>query len=161
MSFRDTFLQLAQNEVGVREVGANNEGPQIVEYQSASWLPPGQWPWCAAFIAWVLMRAILTDQNSPITMAQRCKDARAYGWEEWAKKQNLEMFPESHNCLPGDIITFDFSHIGIVVQDDGGFIQTIEGNTNGRGDRDSELGDGVWKKTRRRELIKTIIRLPG
>jgi len=35
----------------------------------------------------------------------------------------------------------------------------VEGNTNGRGDRDSLFGDGVWKKTRKKTLVKDLIRI--
>jgi hypothetical protein len=38
-------------------------------------------------------------------------------------------------------------------------ILTVEGNTNGRGERDSGTGDGVWKKKRKPSLTKSYIRL--
>jgi hypothetical protein len=56
-------------------------------------------------------------------------------------------------------VTFDFSHTGIVLEDDGKYIVTVEGNTNGKGDRDSESGDGVWRKIRRKTLAKNFIRI--
>jgi hypothetical protein len=46
----------------------------------------------------------------------------------------------------GDFVVFDFSHIGIVAADQKAVtdnIQTIEGNTNGKGERDGLAGDGV------------------
>jgi len=92
---------------------------------------------------------------------QHCRDASAYGWEKWAKKQGFELLDESMPCLAGDFVTFDFSHIGIVVADHGSLVETIEGNTNGKGERDSVAGDGVWRKKRARSLVKTFIRLPS
>jgi hypothetical protein len=57
-------------------------------------------------------------------------------------------------------VVFDFSHIGIVAEDsERGEITAIEGNTNGKGERDSESGDGVWRKYRARSLVKAFIRL--
>jgi len=59
-------------------------------------------------------------------------------------------------------VIFDFSHIGLVVEDQASIrskIKTIEGNTNGKGDRDSESGDGVWEKQRMPSLAKSYIRL--
>jgi hypothetical protein len=38
-------------------------------------------------------------------------------------------------------------------------IKTVEGNTNGRGDRDSDSGDGVWEKQRMPILTKSYIRI--
>src|SRR5262245_22831272 len=53
------LVALAQREVGVHEVGGENCGPRIREYQAATDLPPGPWPWCAAFLCWVIREAIL------------------------------------------------------------------------------------------------------
>lgn len=39
------------------------------------------------------------------------------------------------------------------------YVYTVEGNTNGRGDRDSESGDGVWKKSRKTNLVRKYIHL--
>jgi hypothetical protein len=36
---------------------------------------------------------------------------------------------------------------------------TLEGNTNGKGERDSTSGDGVWKKIRKKSLVKDLIRI--
>jgi hypothetical protein len=45
------------------------------------------------------------------------------------------------------------------LEDCGDHIVTIEGNTNGSGGRDSESGDGVWRKIRKKSLVKDIIRI--
>ena len=153
----ERIVGIAESEVGTKEQGGNNRGPRIIEYQSATWLKPDNWPWCAAFCAWVLREACKqSDVWIPL-----CKDASAYGWETWAKKHGWLLFDENAKANPGDFCTFDFSHIGIVVRDDGSFIETVEGNTNGKGERDSESGDGVWRKRRARPLIKSFIRIPA
>ena len=165
------FVAIAEKEVGVREVGGNNMGPRIREYQAATWLEPGPWPWCAAFTAWVL-REWLRDAEVLQTLkdtvagptfkpeAWRCRDASAFGWEKWARQKGLKVLPETTKARAGDIIVFDFSHIGIVAEHQTGVIlRTIEGNTNGRGERDSESGDGVWRKTRHHTLAKCFIRI--
>ena len=62
----------------------------------------------------------------------------------------------------GDIVVFAFSHVGIVIEDQlpgKDYIVTVEGNTNGKGERDSVSGDGVWRKTRKTNLVKNYIRL--
>lgn len=148
------LLTIAQGEVGTREDGKNS-GLRVRAYQRATWLEPGPWPWCAAFVSWCLMQAL--GPKPKHDGKWRCRDARAYGWEDWAKKRGLVLLDESAAMQPGDIVTFDFSHIGIVESDEGSQIITIEGNTNAAGSRE---GDGVWRKERARHLVRRVIRLP-
>jgi len=170
------LIEIAHKEVGTREAEVNNTGARIVEYQGATWLQPGAWPWCAAFTAWV-MREVLEDaaardflagyfKRDELTFAQaekvRCRDASAYGWEKWARSNGIQLLSEDHLAKAGDFIVFDFSHIGLVIEDQPRLtakVRTIEGNTNGKGERDSETGDGVWIKERDRKLTKSYIRI--
>jgi hypothetical protein len=166
------LIEVAEKEVGTREEGGNNEGARIVEYQGATWLAPGAWPWCAAFTAWI-MREWLEDEAvradlglATFSLAEkwRCRDASAFGWESWARKRGLAVLTEADRAKAGDFVVFDFSHIGLVVEDQTSIrakIRTIEGNTNGRGDRDSNSGDGVWRKERAPGLTKSYIRIFG
>jgi hypothetical protein len=91
----------------------------------------------------------------------RPKTALAYGLTAWAKQRpnTTTILTENDKAQAGDIVTFDFSHVGFVVSDNGHWIETIEGNTNGKGERDSESGDGVWKKVRKKTLVKDLIRI--
>lgn len=157
MTLQEKIVEIALSQVGVRETDGNNQGPEIKRYQLATWLQPGPWPWCAAFTAWVLREASIAAGRDDVKL---CRDASAYGWEKHGAKRGWILLPEQSPALPGDFVTFDFSHIGIVISDNGPTIATVEGNTNGRGDRDSESGDGVWKKSRVRPLVKTFIRIP-
>lgn len=175
MSIQDKICDIALREVGVREIpGANNTGPRIVTYQRATWLDPAPWPWCAAFTAWALHEALRTPDGASYLSQRkqsgdagpdsfRCKDAAAFGWIKWAGKHGLQVFDEHSDTLPeaGDFVVFDFSHIGVVTGYDpiGNTIRTVEGNTNGRGERDSESGDGVWQKVRAVNLVRSYIRL--
>lgn len=164
------FVTIAVKEIGVREGAINNTGAQVVEYQGATWLAPGAWPWCAAFTAWV-MREWLEDEevrkayNFPsFSSAEkwRCRDASAFGWEKWAVSKGLKVLPETALAKAGDLVIFDFSHIGIVIADQettSSPIKTVEGNTNGKGERDSTTGDGVWQKSRVPSLSKCYLRL--
>lgn len=166
----DKLIAIAEKEVGVRETtGYNNIGPRIQQYQEATWLKPGAWPWCAAFTCWVLREWVLlpevleTLSLTPKTARSwLCKDASAFGWQKWANLHGLTVLPETAIAKKGDFVIFDFSHIGIVIADQKSVksnIMTIEGNTNGKGDRDSESGDGVWKKSRPASLTKCYIRI--
>ena len=171
----EQLVVIARREVGTREGAVNNTGARIVEYQGATWLQPGAWPWCAAFTCWI-MRELLEDQavreylssyfkRPGLTFAQadklRCRDASAFGWEKWAAAAGFEVLPETSLAKAGDFVVFDFSHIGLVVQDQTSVtqaIRTIEGNTNLKGQRDGQGGDGVWEKERDPTLTKSYLR---
>lgn len=166
----EKLISIAKSEVGTREDAINNTGARVVEYQGATWLAPGAWPWCAAFTSWV-MREWLEDQYvrdflklSTFSIAEkwRCRDASAFGWEKWAKQRGLSILSETEQARKGDFVVFDFSHIGVVIEDQSSSqsqIKTIEGNTNNKGSRDSNQGDGVWEKTRDPKITKSYIRI--
>ncbi|MEP6686095.1 MAG: peptidoglycan-binding protein [Verrucomicrobiota bacterium] len=161
------LLEIAQKEVGTREVGGNNCGARIRDYQRATDdRPLGPWPWCAAFASWCIrewvaqpaVRAALGWGTEGAVQDQRPKTSQAFGYIDWARFHNQTVLPETAKPEPGMIVIYDFSHIGIVKQAVGrdSFI-AIEGNTNGRGDRDSTTGDGVWEKKRARSLVRNFI----
>lgn len=164
----DKLIDIAQREVGTREQGGNNKGKRIEEYQSATTLEAGPWPWCAAFVDWCIREWLSIPQVVTWLNLQRRspeewrpKTALAYGITDWAKQRpnTTKIYDEKYKALLGDIVTFDFSHVGFVIADHGDVIETIEGNTNGKGDRDSESGDGVWRKIRKKTLVKDLIRI--
>jgi hypothetical protein len=168
--FAAELVRIAESQVGVREKGGNNRGPKIAEYQQSTWLPIGAWPWCAAFTAWCLRETLKNPEARHAAYLRdelhaerwRCKDAAAYGWEKWAREKKLQLLPETARALAGDFVTFDFSHIGIVVKDQlragAGVIHTVEGNTDSAGSRE---GGGVYAKERPWKLIRTLIRVPA
>jgi hypothetical protein len=164
----EKLIAIATAEVGTRESGGNNCGLRIREYQSATNLEPASWPWCAAFIDWCIREWVLIPQvviwlnlqrRSPEEW--RPKTALAYGLKSWAlqRPNTTKIYNETHKAQLGDIVTFDFSHVGFVIEDCGSEIVTLEGNTNGKGTRDSTSGDGVWRKIRKKTLVKDLIRI--
>lgn len=162
------LTMIASREIGVQETGGNNCGKRIREYQSSTSLDPAPWSWCAAFVDWSI-REWLKDKEvvAWLGLKNRTADqwrpttALAYGLTSWAKKRpnTTSIYNEKNRAVSGDIVTFDFSHTGIVLEDCGDHIVTIEGNTNGSGSRDSESGDGVWRKIRKKSLVKDFIRI--
>jgi hypothetical protein len=164
----EKLIAIAESQVGVREIGGNNRGDKIREYQTATDLAPGAWPWCAAFTDWCIKEWLEDSQvakwlnlKNRTPEEWRPKTALAYGLTAWAKKRpnTTRVFSEKDRAKLGDIVTFDFSHVGFVVSDNGIWIETLEGNTNGKGERDSESGDGVWRKVRKKTLVKDLIRI--
>ena len=154
MILANKIAEIAQTQIGVRETSPNG-GKEIAEYQRATWLPVGQWPWCAAFVDWVIMWAM---QGGTWTFP-RPRTAAAWDLERWCR--SVDNSAKLHKPAPtvkrGDIVIYTFSHVGIAVSDadKDGWVKTVEGNTNGEGSRE---GDGVYLKRRHRSKIRSIIR---
>jgi hypothetical protein len=160
--------EIASIEIGVREQGGNNRGPRIRVYQAATWLEPGPWPWCAAFVDWCVLRwldsSVVRDWlklSKFQATSFRPRTAGAWDLANWARKnsERVTILGEGAPAEPGDIVLYDFSHVGIIERDLGASFQAIEGNTNGSGDRDSTTGDGVWRKRRERSLARNFLRI--
>jgi hypothetical protein len=65
--------------------------------------------------------------------------------------------PAGRDIERGDIIVFNFSHVGIAAgaPDVNGNFSTVEGNTNQAGSRE---GDGVYRKIRNVSSVRSRIR---
>ena len=164
----ENLAKIALSQVGVKESGGNNNGPEIRKYQASTELKPASWPWCAAFTGWIIREWLKDKENlgwlglKTLTPEQwRPKTAAAFGYISWAQDRPATTKVLSRKAKPqvGDLVVFDFSHIGIVVKVGEKSFQCVEGNTNGRGTRDSTSGDGVWLKTRTPSLVRNYIRI--
>ncbi len=164
----EKLVKIALSQVGVREVGGNNRGAKVREYQAATTLKPAAWPWCAAFTGWCI-REWLKDPEAAKWLGLklltpekwRPKTAAAFGYIEWAKARpsTTKIIPKGAVPKVGDIAVFNFSHIGIITKVNKTNFLAAEGNTNQRGTRDSESGDGVWLKTRTFSNVRCYIRI--
>ena len=158
-SIPEKMIQLAREEIGVSEVDGSNCGPRVDEYKAATWLDAEKgWPWCAAFICWLVREAIDGEE----ILFKRPRTAGAWDFENWAKKEivnNVDLRkPTNEDIKAGDIVIFTFSHIGLAVKDidSSGYVTTIEGNTNGAGSRE---GGSVLEKKRHVSSIRSRIRI--
>lgn len=158
-SVSDKMVNLARAEIGVSEIDGSNCGPRVDVYKAATWLDPDKgWPWCAAFICWLIREAIEGEDIS----FKRPQTAGAWDFENWARKQvskGVELRkPTNEDIKAGDIVVFTFSHIGLAVKDidSSGYVTTIEGNTNGAGSRE---GGSVLEKKRHVSCIRSRIRI--
>lgn len=157
---------IASRELGQKEIEGSNCGPDVRRYQRASNLDPGAWPWCAAFVCFVIREWLKNEEvknwlqlKKATTTSWRPKTALAYGFLEWAKRRpsTVKILTDRDKPLPGDLVTYDFSHIGVIEHSCSPWhFSAIEGNTNAQGIRD---GDGVWSKVRRRKLAKNFFRI--
>lgn len=169
-SLADMIATIAESQIGVREGQRNNTGPKIVEYQKATWLPPGPWPWCAAFVCWVIYQTIRTLGISPAW--NRPRTAGAYDFENWVQGKGsykisaagwTALHPRANAPRRGDLITFKWSHIGIVRSYDPKTrtVYTVEGNAGSANVRDGSSGDGVVSKTHPLSDLRCILRPPA
>ena len=157
-SIPEKMVSLARSEIGVSEVDGTNCGPRVNTYKAATWLDADKgWPWCAAFICWLIREAI-EGEDVKFT---RPETAGAWDFENWAKRQSSLVDlrkPTNEDVKAGDIVVFTFSHIGIAIADidSSGYVKTIEGNTNGVGSRE---GGSVLEKKRHVSKIRSRVRI--
>lgn len=155
------IVRIARSELGVQEINGTNCGVRVDEYKSATWLDPTKgWPWCAAFVCWVILKALESIGARETDTFTRPQTAGAWDMENWSLRQDSTTWTLKAHCgdiLPGDIVVFTFSHIGFAVSapDKDGFITTIEGNTDAAGTRE---GGGVFAKKRHLSKIRSRIR---
>jgi hypothetical protein len=158
------LVKIAESQVGVRESGSNS-GDAIRKYQETTSLKPDRWPWCAAFVDWCIAEWIKDPEvvkwlNLKVRTPEqwRPKTALAYGFTNWAKDRpnTTKILAPTEKAEAGDIVMYTFSHVGIVIADNGKTIKTVEGNTNREGSRE---GDGVYYKTRSKSLIRSLVRI--
>lgn len=155
------IVELAAKEVGVEEIDGSNCGPRVNQYKAATNLPPDEpWPWCAAFVCWLVQEAMAATGIKETARFKRPRTAGAWAFENWSLAQDLTTQtrkPHRGDIKPGDIVVFTFSHIGIAVgsPDAEGYVATIEGNTDAAGSRE---GGGVFRKRRKLSAIRSRIR---
>jgi hypothetical protein len=158
---REEICRIAKNEIGVEEIDGTNCGPRVNEYKGATNLDPKQsWPWCAAFVCWVVREAMKSARVRETATFKRPTTASAWGFENWSLVQDNSTQtkkPHGADIEAGDIVVFTFSHIGIALSspDENGDVQTCEGNTDMMGSRE---GGGVFKKLRHVSKIRSRIR---
>lgn len=171
------LVDVAKKYTWVRETKDNNIGKEIQMFQTATWLQPAAWAWCAAFGCFVLREALQNQEyfkyiNSRYYNAEnyekwRCKDASAFGWIKWAK--NLQpkhkdriILNETDTAKRNDIVIYDFSHFAFVIENQikpQYTLHTIEGNTNPKTAQRDGTADGVYEMFRKPVLVKNYIRL--
>lgn len=155
------IVRLAKQEVGIEEVNGTNCGPRVNEYKAATWLPADKaWPWCAAFICWIVREAMKSTGVQETKTFKRPQTAGAWDMENWSLDQDQSTWtkkPHKGDIEAGDIVVFTFSHIGFAIgrPDEGGYVDTIEGNTDADGSRE---GGGVFRKRRHISKIRSRIR---
>lgn len=142
-------LDIARSQIGTHEVGFNNRGPKVDQYQKADNLPGVGYPWCASFVQWCFMKAGKPLPNRTASVGFLL---------DWAKRRGYTV----QRPFRGDLICFFFGpdswpdHIGFVervlaLPSPRGWryiIRTIEGNTSANAFGSQSDGGGVYRRTR-------------
>ena len=136
-SERLLLVNIAAQEIGVRELTGHNDGVRVEAYLAATGFKKNN-PWCAAFVSWVFKSAGFVQPRTAWSPA---------------------MFPSSRLTkvfLPGNLLGIYFpdlkriGHVGIIEKLDGDWCISVEGNTNISGSRE---GDGVYRKRRHKKTV--------
>jgi len=165
ISYQAKLADIAREYIGVTETGDNKAGTnkKLLDIFNADDLvikgKTDGYPWCSSFVS--LCTQKLLNNNAMFTGVTPPREASVSRFLNlWAKDQFCDVFkPNDGNKKPqkGDIVVFNFSHIGIVDTVYSGGVTTIEGNTNDSGSRE---GVTVATKKRTSSLVRTYIRLP-
>ena len=140
----------------------SNRGAELAEFFAAdSYLSgehDGGYPWCAAFVCRVIQVA-MQELPGPWTF-KRPTTPSAFGFEDWSRAQDKSTWtlkPPGRDIESGDIVIFNFSHIGIATSspDGTGMFMSCEGNTNALGSRE---GTHVLVKRRSIDSVRCRIR---
>lgn len=150
---KSAVLQIANWQIGMVE---SPSGSNKVKYNTDFYgrvVSGSAYPWCMVFVWWVFREASfnLFKTASCSAFVARYKD-----------KSPSQIVRD--NFEPGDIVFFDFSgkkskteHVGIVVENIGSSVVTIEGNT---GTGNDSNGGCVMRRTRSTKMITCAVR-PG
>lgn len=161
--YRIQALAVADSEVGVSEVGFNNRGPRVDQYQreGTAYVGWAGFPWCAAFVSWCLKQVGFPVEQIPLraSVGYFQKHAREHGWIV-EKPARGDIF-----CWQIDGDTWP-DHIGFVsrVVSLGPMVafRTVEGNTSSGDGGSQDDGGGVYRRYRVMRRSKVVfLRVPG
>lgn len=142
-------IKIAQSQIGVmEEPPGSNCGEKVETYQASVDIGAGTF-WCAAFVYWCFQQAAINiGRRNPVFKTGHCMTH----WRDTPGKKILATDAVNKTSLvkPGHIFIINTGgsngHTGLIETVEGGFIKTIEGNTDPTG---GSNGIGVFKNTRK------------
>ncbi len=151
-------LKVAISQIGVVESGGPNRGPEVDIYLKSVGLDAAgnNYSWCAAFVYWSFKKASANlNITNPLYKTAGC--IKHWDNATCSKLNITAALKDPSKIKPGFIFIIDhgkgLGHTGIVESVEGGYLTTIEGNTN---PGMSSNGYGVFRLNRRK--IKDINR---
>lgn len=142
---KEAIIQYAESHLfaGAQELNLNNEGPWVRLYMDGH--EGKDFPWCAGFVSFIIGQMLETSTKykeknfPPYTMS--CDELG-----KWATENDKLITDTNETSFdPGSVFLIkstksgdkiDWIHTGIVYKHNGSVIETIEGNTNIRGERE-------------------------
>jgi uncharacterized protein (TIGR02594 family) len=109
-----SWMTIADDEIGEKEVPGLNHNPRIIEYHSETTLraTTDEVPWCSSFVNWVMKRAGYTPTRS----------AAARSWATWG----VECKPTA-GCIV--VLTRNGGgHVGFYVRETARYVFLLGGN---------------------------------
>ena len=157
MTISAKALDIATGQLGVREKGSANSGPQVDLYLKSVGLKPG-YPWCMAFVYWCYNHAAGT-LHVPNFLIRTAGVLHQWNEQQPTRKIVLDKVLRNPAIIyPGAVFIMDYGkgtgHTGLVEKIQGGIVYSIEGNTNDEGSRE---GFEVCRRTRKLTSIKGFI----
>ena len=149
-------LKIAHSQLHVRENPRNsNRGKEVDAYLKAAGLDAhrGNYAWCMAFVYWVFEEACKNlGRSNP--MVKTAGVLKQWNQTDCRKFKTKDVVNNPSLIKPGYVFIRNYGrgmgHTGIITAVKGGYIHTIEGNSNDNGTRE---GIGVFELTRK---IKSI-----
>lgn len=119
-----------------------NEGTWVRAYMDGN--EGSQWPWCMGFVQTIIDQATFTVGKTLTDYMPHCFSCDlvgSYGLKNKKLIRNADLRKDLSKVEPGDVFLVvktasDWTHTGIVIGIEDGWIQTIEGNTNDEGSRE-------------------------
>lgn len=135
-------LAVARGELGNTESPA---GSNRTKY--GKWMKLDGQPWCMSFVQWCYAQA-----GRPLPFRTGSCSALL----NWYREHQPECIVSEPQ--PRDIIIYNFGHTGLVESSFGSAVTAIEGNTSPGDSGSQDNGGGVFRRSRRKSLVKAYIR---
>ena len=144
-SFADLTLAYARRHLAQHplEIGGQNSGPWVRLYTEGH--EGDEWPWCAAFVTFVMKQAAQTlGAPMPIAGSVSCDSLAAQAREAGRLVRDVDLHSGKvkRTTVPAGSLFLvrrtdsDWNHAGLVTSFDDETFQSIEGNTNDEGSRE-------------------------
>ncbi len=149
-AFLQKVIEIARTQIGeLEEPLGSNRGPMVDEYLGSVGLSGG-YPWCMGFVYWCFDEAAKElGQVNPLVKTGGC----LYQWDKTVQSKIAakDAVNDPELIVPGAVFIISYGsglgHTGIVESVQGGYITTIEGNTNNTNSRE---GIGVFRLSSRK-----------
>ena len=160
MSNRDKVLDYARGEIGYSRWSDPEEGTKYGRWYAnmsgEAWCAANGIPYCAMFVSWCCSGSVDWDVLPSYNCDQIRERARAAGY----------VLSNKYDARAGDIVLYDWNfngsldHVGIVEENCGDYLTTIEGNTSTGNAGSQGNGGVVARRTRSWKYVACVVRPP-